>query len=105
MAVNECYGFLRTRHKGLQTGRRADRQATPDDLIGLRRDFLNQLLDCVPEEERYLLLLRELEGDSIAELADTTGLRESAIKAKLIRARRELASSARHAELTVIGSP
>jgi RNA polymerase sigma-70 factor (ECF subfamily) len=95
MAFNECYAFLRARRKGLQTGRRADRKAVPDDPIGLRRDFLNQLLDCIPEDELYLLLLREVEGYSIAELADTAGLRESSIKAKLLRARQALASSAR----------
>ena len=95
MAFNECYAFLRARRKGLQTGRRADRKAVPDDPIGLRRDFLNQLLDCIPEDERYLLLLREVEGYSIAELAYTAGLRESSIKANLLRARQALASSAR----------
>ena len=103
MAANECYAFLRRRRKDLQTGRRADRQASPDDRIGPRRDFLNQLLDGIPEDERYLLLLQGLEGYSIAELADTTGLSENAIKAKLLRARQALVSAARHGELAVIG--
>jgi RNA polymerase sigma-70 factor (ECF subfamily) len=104
MTVNECYAFLRRRRKSLQTASRADRQAALDDRIGPRRDVLNQSLDGIAEDERYLLLLRELEDYSIAELADATGLRESAIKAKLLRARQALACSARHAEPTVIGS-
>ena len=87
----------------MPAGRRADRQAAPDDRIGLRRDFLNQLLDGIPEDERYLLLLQGLEAYSIAELADTTGLSENAIKAKLLRARQALVSAAKHGELAVIG--
>jgi RNA polymerase sigma-70 factor, ECF subfamily len=104
IAVNECYAFLRTKRTSMQAGRRADRQAAPDDPIGARRDFINQLLDGIPEDERYLLLLRELEGYSIAELVCATGLKERAIKARLFRARQALANSARRAEEAVIGS-
>ena len=73
---------------------------TVTDGIGSRRDFLNKLLDSIPEENRYLLLLRELEGYSLTGLAETTGLNENSIKVKLLGARQALAKAARQHRCT-----
>jgi DNA-directed RNA polymerase specialized sigma24 family protein len=58
------------------------------------RDFLNKLLARVAEKDRLLLVLKEVEGHSIAELAVMTGASQSAIKTKLFRARRKLVEAA-----------
>jgi RNA polymerase sigma-70 factor (ECF subfamily) len=84
MVVNECYWFLRTRPlKSAIDGGFAR--------MHLRRDLLNTALDRIPEEDRYLLLLRELEGYSVQELSVATGLDESTIGRKLFAARQRLA--------------
>jgi RNA polymerase sigma-70 factor, ECF subfamily len=98
MAVNECYGFLRRKRRGAVD---SDDSASPGAVgIGSRRDFLNKLLDSIPEENRYLLLLRELEGYSVSHLVVATGLNENTIKMKLLWTRQALAKSARRYRCT-----
>jgi hypothetical protein len=93
------YGF-----KSIKSGAvDSDDSASPGavvDGIGSRRDFLNKLLDRIPEENRYLLLLRELEGYSVAHLAEATGLNENTIKMKLLWTRQALAKSAKRYRCT-----
>jgi DNA-directed RNA polymerase specialized sigma24 family protein len=95
MAVNECYGFLRKKRRGPFYSRRSTSQDAATGDLGSRRDFLNELLDGISEETRYLLLLRELEGYSVAQLVETTGLNENTIRMKLRCTRQALAKSAR----------
>jgi RNA polymerase sigma-70 factor (ECF subfamily) len=64
------------------------------DTIAAARDFLNKLLARVGEEDRLLLILRAVEGHSIAELAEMTGASQSAIKTKMFRARQKLLDAA-----------
>jgi RNA polymerase sigma-70 factor (ECF subfamily) len=59
------------------------------------RDLALKLLARLPEEERTLLLLKEVEGHSVEELAEMTGINENTIKVKLFRARRKLVNVAR----------
>jgi RNA polymerase sigma-70 factor, ECF subfamily len=51
------------------------------------RDVVAQLLAAVPEADRILLALRELEGMSIEELAQVYQIGQSAVKVRLFRAR------------------
>jgi RNA polymerase sigma-70 factor (ECF subfamily) len=53
-----------------------------------------KLLARLPAEERNLLLLKEVEGHSVEELAAMTGINENTIKVKLFRARQKLLKSA-----------
>jgi RNA polymerase sigma factor (sigma-70 family) len=85
MVVNECYRFLRTKAFKSANARGSAR-------THLRGD-LNTVLDRIPEEDRYLLLLRELEGYSVQELSEATGLDESTIGRKLFAARQRLAKN------------
>jgi len=94
MVINECYGFLRKKRHNVHAGDSADRREVSDG-SGPKRDFLNKLLERISEEDRYLLLLRELEGYSLTHLAETTGLNENTIKLKLVRTRQGLAKAAR----------
>jgi RNA polymerase sigma-70 factor (ECF subfamily) len=58
------------------------------------RDYVLKLLMKVPEEERMLLIEKEVEGRTVEELARSTGLNENTIKVKLFRARQKLVKAA-----------
>jgi RNA polymerase sigma-70 factor (ECF subfamily) len=62
----------------------------PVDVTLAQRDLALKLLSRLPEEERTLLLLKEVEGHSVEELAEMTGINENTIKVKLFRARQKL---------------
>jgi RNA polymerase sigma-70 factor (ECF subfamily) len=101
IAINECYSHLRKRR--LELAHEVD---APDyvefgatcqsavDTTAAARDYLNKLLACIGEEDRLLLVLKETEGHSVAELAAMTGTSISAIKTKLFRARQKLLEAA-----------
>ena len=112
ITVNECYDFLRkqrsnrmvclsemTEEEARQfTNRRAgdilpDRQAELAQMTAL-------LLKKVPEEERLLLLLREVEGYSIYDLSQMFAWNENTVKVKLFRARQRLVKVARRHSLS-----
>ncbi|PYT22227.1 MAG: hypothetical protein DMG57_35960 [Acidobacteria bacterium] len=106
ITVNKCYEFLRKKRPtvSLETGlaseddpARAKLPADPipaADTLVAQRDFLNKLLLRIPEQDRHLLLLRELEGLSIAQLSEATGLNENTIKVRLFRTRKQLLDAA-----------
>jgi RNA polymerase sigma-70 factor (ECF subfamily) len=48
----------------------------------------------MPEDDRLLLIRKEVEGLSLAELSEMTGLKEATIKIRLFRARRKLIKAA-----------
>ena len=60
----------------------------------MQRDFINKLLADVPESDRWLLIAKEVESVSIAELSQMTGLTENTIKCRLFRIRQALAAAA-----------
>jgi RNA polymerase sigma-70 factor, ECF subfamily len=94
IAINECYSHLRKRRiAAVQESEDAPEHAgnlPPVDKTLTQRDFLNKLLARLPEEDRWLLIEKEVEGHSINELSEMTGMTVSAIKIKLFRARHKL---------------
>ncbi len=64
------------------------------DRVVQQRDLLNKLLEWIPEGDRHLLLLKELEGYSLAKLSKVTGLNENTIKVRLFRTRHRLVLAA-----------
>jgi RNA polymerase sigma-70 factor (ECF subfamily) len=67
------------------------KDATPSfDTSLAQRDYVWKLLEKVSEEDRRLMLLKEVEGHSVEELAAMTGMNENTIKVKLFRARQKL---------------
>jgi len=74
-----------------------NRQAPADTTLA-RRDYVLKLLARVSGEDRMLLMLREVEGYSVEELADRTGMNENTIKVKLFRARQKLVRAAQRME-------
>jgi RNA polymerase sigma-70 factor (ECF subfamily) len=65
------------------------------EVAAAQRDLALKLLARLSEEERSLLLLKEVEGHSVEELAEMTGINENTIKVKLFRARQKLVKVAR----------
>ncbi len=110
ITVNECYDYLRKKkvrklvyesdfsaedvRRVAQVEPARDPHA-PVDVTVARRDLVVKLLARLPEQERTLLLLKEVEGHSVEELARMTGINENTIKVKLFRARQKLLKLAR----------
>jgi RNA polymerase sigma-70 factor (ECF subfamily) len=76
--------------------------APPVDSQLANRDLIVKLLSKVSEEDRHLILMKEVEGHSVEELAGMTGLNENTIKVKLFRTRQKLLKAAQR--LTKAGS-
>ena len=70
----------------------------PADTSLAQRDYIVKLLTRVSEEERMLLMMKEVEGYSVEELAEKTGMNENTIKVKLFRARQKLVKAAQRLE-------
>jgi RNA polymerase sigma-70 factor (ECF subfamily) len=70
-----------------------ERQIAADSSLA-QRDYVVKLLTRVSEEERMLLILKEVEGYSVEELAHKTGMNENTVKVKLFRARQKLVKAA-----------
>lgn len=113
ITVNECYDYLRKKKvrklvyesdlsedevRRVENSEPAiDRKPLADADLA-RRDYLMKLLSKVSEEERTLLVLKEVEGRSVEELAEATGINENTIKVKLFRARQKLLKAAQRFE-------
>lgn len=110
ITVNECYDYLRKRRvrklvyesdfSEEDTQRLTRSEAAVDSSPSVetelaRRDYVLKLLSRVSQEDRSLLLLKEVEGHSVEELADITGMNQNTIKVKLFRARQKLVKAAR----------
>ena len=54
------------------------------------RELVGELLDKVSEEDRMLLLLKEVEGLSLKELKTVYDVNENALKVRLFRARQRV---------------
>jgi RNA polymerase sigma-70 factor (ECF subfamily) len=110
ITVNECYEYLRKRRarrivyesdfsaeeaQWLETAKSVVDPAARVDRQLLERDLVVTLLSKIPEQARTLMLLREVEGHSMEELAAMTGLKENTIKVTLFRTRQKLLQAAR----------
>ena len=108
ITVNECFDYLRKKKVrklvyesdlSEDEARRVENtepsvRQVPADVNLARRDYIFKLLTKVSEEERSLLMLKEVEGHSVEELAEMTGMNENTIKVKLFRARQKLVKAA-----------
>lgn len=109
ITVNECFDYLRKRkvrrlvyesdlsedevRRVENTDPAIERQISADSSLA-QRDYVLKLLTRVSEEERNLLILKEVEGFSVEELAARTGMNENTVKVKLFRARQKLIKAA-----------
>jgi RNA polymerase sigma-70 factor (ECF subfamily) len=74
----------------MQNSETASGQAPEVDTQLARKDLVLKLLAKLSDEDRSLLLLKEVEGHSVEELSQMTGMNENTIKVKLFRARQKL---------------
>jgi RNA polymerase sigma-70 factor (ECF subfamily) len=115
ITVNECFDYLRKRKvrrlvyesdlsedevRRMENSEPFTARQSPVDASLARRDYIVKLLAKVSAEERMLLMLKEVEGFSVEELADRTGMNENTVKVKLFRARRKLVKAARRLDRT-----
>jgi len=109
ITVNECYDYLRKKRVRklvyesdfseedtlqMENSQTAVDLNVPVDMTLERQDLLVKLLSKVSEEDRMLMLLKEVEGHSVEELAQMTGMNENTIKVKLFRTRQKLLKAA-----------
>jgi len=109
ITVNECYDYLRKKRvrklvyesdfteedaQRMQNTEAATDQAPAIDTQLARKDLVIKLLARLSAEDRSLLMLKEVEGHSVEELAQMTGMNENTIKVKLFRARQKLVKAA-----------
>jgi RNA polymerase sigma-70 factor (ECF subfamily) len=104
LTQNACFDYLRRRKRrnesrmsdlSEQQVLMADADASSDfhheeDRKAAIREFTQELLEDVSEDDRMLLILKEVEGLSIKELEAIYGANENAIKVRLFRARQRV---------------
>ena len=109
ITVNECYDYLRKKRvrklvyesdfsqedaDRMSTGEPAvDRAMLADERLA-QKDLVAKLLSKVSADDRSLILMKEVEGHSVEELAQMTGMNENTIKVKLFRTRQKLLKAA-----------
>jgi RNA polymerase sigma-70 factor, ECF subfamily len=113
ITVNECYDYLRKRRVRklvyesdfsaddslrMENSEPATDPAPAVDRRLAQHDLILKLLSKISEEDRSLILLKEVEGHSVEELSVMTGMNENTIKVKLFRARQKLVKAAERLE-------
>jgi RNA polymerase sigma-70 factor (ECF subfamily) len=105
ITVNECFDYLRKKKvrklvyesdmsedevRRVENSETGSGRAVRTDTTLARRDYVVKLLERVSGEERDLLMLKEVEGYSVEEMARRLKMNENTIKVKLFRARQKL---------------
>jgi RNA polymerase sigma-70 factor (ECF subfamily) len=119
ITVNECYDYLRKKRvrklvyesdfSSEDSLRMENSEPATDRGPGVdqrlaQHDLILKLLSKISEEDRSLILLKEVEGHSVEELASMTGMNENTIKVKLFRARQKLVKAAQRLEKSPLTS-
>jgi RNA polymerase sigma-70 factor, ECF subfamily len=109
ITVNECYDYLRKKRvrklvyesdiseddsRLMENSEVTQDRNVPVDTRLAQRDLLLKVLEKISDEDRALILLKEVEGHSVEELAQRTGMNENTVKVKLFRARQKLLKAA-----------
>ncbi|MGB8787913.1 MAG: sigma-70 family RNA polymerase sigma factor [Candidatus Acidiferrales bacterium] len=102
IAVNECWDSLRKKKvrplvyesdlstdqiQRLDSFAEADRRPSGPDERAEARELVDRLLAELSEEDRQILLLKEVEGLSVQEIAETFSLNVNTVKVRMFRAR------------------
>jgi len=110
ITVNECWDLLRKRkvrplvlevdlsEEQARQYQAADEVADgrPDASEQLAaRERVEQLLECLEERDRSMLVLKEVQGFSVEEIAQILEINTNTVKVRLFRARQRIAESVR----------
>ena len=113
ITVNECFDYLRKKKvrkltyesdmsedevRRVENSEPPKDRQRPADTTLANRDYVLKLLSKVSPEERNLLMLKEVEGYSVEELAAMLSMNENTIKVKLFRARQKLVKASQRLE-------
>ena len=104
ITVNHCYDYLRQRglsHKRIESFEGgSDEKGSPARTVPARemdperavllRDLTSKLLARAPEDDRIVMALKELDGMSVAEIAEILELKVGTVKVRLHRARKRM---------------
>jgi RNA polymerase sigma-70 factor (ECF subfamily) len=105
ITVNECWDLLRKRkvrpllyEAELSEEQTSQYQASSEARDGApdasqrleSREQVELLLDCLDERDRMMLLLKEVEGFSVEEIAEMLEINGNTVKVRLFRARRRI---------------
>jgi RNA polymerase sigma-70 factor (ECF subfamily) len=110
ITVNECWDLLRKRkarplvyeadfseeqsRQFSASEQRADTGPDTSERMAMRQR-LDAMLEQLDERDRAMLILKEVEGFSVEEIADSLGLNANTVKVRLFRARRRVVEYAR----------
>jgi RNA polymerase sigma-70 factor, ECF subfamily len=110
ITVNECWDLLRKRkvrplvyesnlseEQARQYGAPEERSTPATDISDklVARQRVERLLECLDERDRMMLILKEVEGFAVEEIAEILELNANTVKVRLFRARRRIVSEAR----------
>ena len=110
ITVNECWDLLRKRkvrpllyeadlseEQARQYGASEERAEQAQDVSERleKRQELERLLDCLEERDRTMLVLKEVQGFSVEEIAEMLGINGNTVKVRLFRARQRIAERLR----------
>jgi RNA polymerase sigma-70 factor, ECF subfamily len=110
ITVNECWDLLRKRkvrplvlEVDLSEEQARQYQAAEEAADGrpdaserlAARERVEQLLECLEERDRSMLVLKEVQGFSVEEIAEVLELNANTVKVRLFRARQRIAESVR----------
>jgi RNA polymerase sigma-70 factor (ECF subfamily) len=110
ITVNECWDLLRKRkvrplvyesdlseEQARQFGAQQEREATGADVPTRleARERVERLLEGLETRDRTMLVLKEVEGFSVEEIAEIMNLNANTVKVRLFRARRRIVSQAK----------
>ena len=110
ITVNECWDLLRKRkarpliyesdfseeqsRQYTATDREASRAPDTSDQMAMR-ERLENMLGQLDKRDRAMLVLKEVEGFSVEEIAESMGLNANTVKVRLFRARRRIVAYSR----------
>jgi RNA polymerase sigma-70 factor, ECF subfamily len=113
ITVNECWDLLRKKkvrpllyesdlseEQARQFGATDERQAEEPDISEKleARQQVQILMSGLDERDRTMLILKEVEGFAVEEIAEILGLNANTVKVRLFRARRRIVSQAKKRE-------
>jgi RNA polymerase sigma-70 factor (ECF subfamily) len=110
ITLNECWDLLRKRkvrplvlevdlseeqaRQYQAAGEVADGRPDASERLAAR-ERVEQLLECLEERDRSMLVLKEVQGFSVEEIAEVLELNANTVKVRLFRARQRIAESMR----------
>jgi RNA polymerase sigma-70 factor, ECF subfamily len=112
IATNHCYDYLRHERaarvsfywqmgENSQQELEANAESQPEHVLNheeqtVLKDLVNKLLARAPEDDRTILVLKELQDNSVEEIAEILKLKPTTVKVRLHRARKRMLEDLRH---------